>query len=203
LSEAEEKILPGILLIREDNTSEEVVSLQQVPSKDKSHTRLLLKASNGEYVYPGSHEAIQKVIIKLLEGSKVDFQIFTDLGDMTAVVDPKRTSAAAMRLLKQYHEQQVKDQFLHRIFRDGYVVLPDTEILSVRTDKGKVFTFWRGQCWEITPTNQLISVVRIPDQKVAEVYLGTFRLSHSEYTFVSHSAYAQDATFEEMDGADQ
>lgn len=201
LNEPEEKIVPGILLIREDSTCEPISSLQQIPSKDKAHTRLLLKSNAGEYVYPEKQDVIEKVIIKLLGGGKVDFQIFTDLGDMTAVVDPKRTSAAAMRLLRDYHESQVKEQFLHRIFRDGYVVLPDSEILSARTDKNKVFTFWRGQCWEVTPTNQLIPVVRIPDQQVAEIYLGSFRLSHSDFTYVSHSAYAQDVTFtEETDG---
>lgn len=195
MSDSPEQVLPGVLLIREDCTSEEAVSLQQVRSEDKAHTRLLLKATAGEYVYPGTHEAIQKVLIKLEAGGRVDFQIFTDLGDMTAVVDPKRTSPAAMRLLREYHETQIKQQFLHRIFRDGYVVLPETEILSVRTDRNKVFTFWKGQCWEVTPTNQLISVVRVPDQKIEEVYIGAFRLQSSRYTFVSHSAYAQDITF--------
>ena len=190
------RLLPGLLLIREDCTSEEATSLQQVRSKDKTHTRLLMKANAGEYVYPGSYEAIQKVIIKLEAGGKVDFQIFTDLGDMTAVVDPKRTSAAALRLLKEHHEMQVKKRFLHKIFRDGYVVLPDSEILSVRTDRDKIFTFWNGQCWEVTPTNQLIAVVRVPDQKIEESYLGEFRLQHSEFSFVSHSAYAQDVEFD-------
>ena len=132
------KVLPGLLLIREDHTSEEVVSLQQLRSEDHSHIRLLMKANNGEYVYPGKYDAIQKVIIKLLDGGRVDFQIFTDLTDMTQVVDPKRASAASLELLKKYHESQVKQKFLHRIFRDGYVIMPQTEILSVRTDKGKI-----------------------------------------------------------------
>lgn len=197
-SSEEKKVLPGLLLIREDRTSEEVVSLRQLHSEDRGHTRLLMKTTDGEYVYPGSYEAIQKVIIKLEKGGKVDFQIFPDLGDMTAVVDPKRTSAAAMRLLKEHHESQIKQKFLHQIFRDGYVILPDTEILSVRTDKNKIFVFWRGQCWEITPTNQLIAVVRIPDQRVEEMYIGAFRLQHSEYSFVSHSAYARDVDFEHI-----
>ena len=192
----EERIVPGILLIREDSTCEEISSLQQVTSSDKAYTRLVLKSTAGEYIYPGSYEAIQKVVIKLEYGGRVDFQIFTDLGDMVAVVDPKRTSQAAMRLLRDHHEAQVKQRFLHHIFRDGYVILPETEILSVRTANNKVFTFWKGRCWEITPTNQLINVVRIPDQKIEEVYLGTFRLQHSEYSYVSHAAYSQDVSFE-------
>ena len=192
----EKNVLPGLLLIREDHTSEEVVSLQQLRSVDKTHTRLLMRSTDGEYIYPGAHEAIQKVIIRLEAGGKVDFQIFTDLGDMTAVVDPKRTSPASLRLLREYHEEQIKTQFLHKIFRDGYVVLPDTEVMSVRTNKNKIFVFWRGECWEITPTNQLIAVVRVPDQKVEELYIGAFRLQHSSFSFVSHSAYAQDVTFD-------
>ena len=192
----EKPALPGLLLIREDCRTEEAVSLRQLRSKDKSHTRLLLKATAGEYAYPGSYDAIQKVIVKLETGGKVDFQIFTDLGDMTAVVDPKRASPAALRLLKEHHEAQVKARFLHRIFRDGYVILPDSEVLSVRTNKNKIFVFWKGQCWEITPTNQLIAVVRVPDQQIEEAYIGEFQLQHSKYSFVAHSAYAQDIEFD-------
>ena len=192
----EGRVLPGLLLVREDCRTEEATSIQQLRSADRSHTRLLLKATDGEYMYPGSYDAIQKVVVRLEAGGKVDFQIFTDLGDMTAVVDPKRASPAALRLLKEHHEAQVKDRFLHRIFRDGYVIIPDTEILSVRTDRNKIFVFWSGQCWEITPTNQLVAVVRVPDQKIEEAYIGDFRLQHSKYSFVSHSAYAQDIEFD-------
>lgn len=172
--------------------------MRQVRSPNKTRVLLVLNEETSEYIYPGTHEAIEKVVLKVNRGMDsvhVDFKIVTALDDMVAVVDPRRTSPEAIAILRRFHQKQIEDKFLHKIFVDGYVVIPDKEVLSVHTDKNKVFVFMSGSCWEVTPTNELVAVSTVPDQGVVDVRLGSHRLRHSRFSFTAHSAYAQDIAF--------
>lgn len=186
-------------MIREDGTVEEVGSLSRLRSESKSHTRLALQLSDGaaSFLYPGSFQAIEKVIITV-SGSVATFDILTRIDDLLAVVDPKRVSPTAIEVLRTYHENHVKDDFLHAIFVDGYVVLPRDHVLCALTDKNKTFGFMAGSCWEITPTNDLVPVASIPEQEVVEVALGDHALSRSQFRYTVHSAYASDIVFPEV-----
>jgi hypothetical protein len=178
--------------------TEELTSLRQVRSVNRTRVHLVLSEDVSEYIYPGTHDAIEKVVLKVrreLDNVHVDFDIITALDDMVAVVDPRRTSSEAISILRRFHQKQIESRFLHRIFVDGYVVIPDKEILSVHTDKNKVFVFMSGSCWEITPSNELVSVATVPDQGVLDVRLGSHRLTHSRFSFTAHSAYAQNISF--------
>lgn len=173
------------------------MSLRQIQSGSRDRVRLVLSTDQTEYIYPGTYKAIEKVILQIPNGGdEVEFHIVTALDDMANVVDPRRTTPEAIALLRRHHEKQIKDQFLGQIFVDDYVVIPDDEILMVLTDKNKTFVFAHGSCWEVTPTNQLIDVKRVPDQKVVEAKLGNHKLTHSKFSYVAHSAYAEDISFE-------
>lgn len=188
---------PEFFLCKEDKTLEPAEYLTDLLTQDRSCLRLALRNTIQEFHYPGAFPCVEKVVISPdPKEMKVSFQVSTDLQDLLAVTDPKYTSPAAMTELRKYHERQVIDDFLHHIFRQGYVVLPADQIITALTSRDKVFIFYNGSVWDATHNHTLVPVADPPKQRLKDLRFGSHELSVGKFTFISHAVYSRDIKFE-------
>ena len=193
------KVPMKIVKIKNENgsfISEEVKRLGDTVDGRSAFSYLLLPVPTSGFLYPGSYGNLDKVIVNVDPGGEVDLSIVTKVDPLLRVLDPKKVTAEAIAYLKRHHEAEVKLQFLHKVFHNNYMVLPNSEIVIVRSEKNRDYVLCGGCVWEILANDQLLPLQSLPKETLVDISMGERAARTSTYSYVSHAVYSEDVSFE-------